>query len=182
MRNIIKLMTPQSHWSLCSFSYTQGMFLPQSFYTGFLCLEHFFFKILLWLAPAFPSSLCLNVSFLRSTLTILEKIGSLWAFIYSEVDNSSLLTTGDFPGGSNIKNLPAMWETWVWSGFDPELGRSPGGGHATHSSLFAWRISMDRGDWRLPSMGSQSDTTKWLSTQSHIDYRTKQHLIFKILP
>ena len=125
MPNIIKLMTPQSHWSLCSFSYTQGMFLPQSFYTGFLCLEHFFFKILLWLAPAFPSSLCLNVSFLRSTLTILEKIGSLWAFIYSEVDNSSLLTTGDFPGGSNIKNLPAMWETWVWSGFDPWVGKIP---------------------------------------------------------
>ena len=40
-------------------------------------------------------------------------------------------------------------------GLIPGLGRSPGGGHATHSSLFAWRISMDRGDWRLPSMGSQ---------------------------
>ena len=147
-------MTPQSHWSLCSFSHTQGIFLPQSFYTGFLSLEHFFFfKILIWLSPAFPSSLCLNVSFLRSTLTILEKIGSLWAFIYSEVDNSSLLTTGGFPGGSNIKNPPAVWETWVWSlGWeDPWVRR----GHATHSSLFAWSISMDRGDWRLPDMRSQ---------------------------
>jgi len=30
----------------------------------------------------------------------------------------------------------------------PKLGRSPGGGHVTHSSILAWRISMDRGAWR----------------------------------
>ena len=29
----------------------------------------------------------------------------------------------------------------------PGLGRSPGGGHATHSSILAWRIPMDRGAW-----------------------------------
>ena len=27
----------------------------------------------------------------------------------------------------------------------PGLGRSPGGGMATHSSILAWRIPMDRG-------------------------------------
>ena len=43
-----------------------------------------------------------------------------------------------------VKNLPAMKETWV---------RSPGGqdsleeGMATHSSILAWRIPMDRGAW-----------------------------------
>ena len=27
----------------------------------------------------------------------------------------------------------------------PGLGRSPGGGHATHSCIFGWRILTDRG-------------------------------------
>ena len=29
----------------------------------------------------------------------------------------------------------------------PVLGRSPGGGMATHSCILAWRIPMDRGAW-----------------------------------
>ena len=29
----------------------------------------------------------------------------------------------------------------------PGLGRSPGGGKATHSRILAWRIPMDRGAW-----------------------------------
>ena len=33
-------------------------------------------------------------------------------------------------------------------GLIPGLGRSPGGGMATHSSILAWRIPMDRGVWR----------------------------------
>ena len=43
-----------------------------------------------------------------------------------------------------IKNLPAMWETWVQSlGWEHPLEK----GMATHSSIFAWRIPMDRGAW-----------------------------------
>ena len=42
------------------------------------------------------------------------------------------------------KNPPAMYETWVqplgWE--DP-----PEKGMATHSSILAWRIPMDRGAW-----------------------------------
>ena len=36
-----------------------------------------------------------------------------------------------------VKNLPAMWETWV-----PSLGweGAPGEGEATHSSILVWRI------------------------------------------
>ena len=30
----------------------------------------------------------------------------------------------------------------------PGLERSPGGGHATHSSIPVWRIPVDRGAWR----------------------------------
>ena len=28
------------------------------------------------------------------------------------------------------------------------LGRCPGGGHVTHSSILAWRIPVDRGAWQ----------------------------------
>ena len=36
-----------------------------------------------------------------------------------------------------VKNLPAMWETWVQSlGWDNHLEK----GKATHSNILAWRI------------------------------------------
>ena len=41
-----------------------------------------------------------------------------------------------------VKNLPAMWETWVQSlGWEDALEE----GMAIHSSIFAWIIPMDRG-------------------------------------
>ena len=41
-----------------------------------------------------------------------------------------------FPGGSAVKNLPAIWETWVQSlGWEDPLEE----GMATHSSILAWR-------------------------------------------
>ena len=44
-----------------------------------------------------------------------------------------------------VKNPPAMWETWVQSlGWKDRLEE----GMATHSSIRAWRIPMDRGAWR----------------------------------
>ena len=58
------------------------------------------------------------------------------------------------------KNLPAVWETWVQSlGWEDSLEE----GVATHSSVLAWRIPMDRGAWqatvqkpgRVQSMASQ---------------------------
>ena len=43
-----------------------------------------------------------------------------------------------------IKNLPAMWETWVHPlGWEDPLEE----GMATHSGILAWRILMDRGAW-----------------------------------
>jgi len=38
-------------------------------------------------------------------------------------------------------------------GLIPGLGRSPGGRHATHSSILAWRIPMDRGAWQVTVRG-----------------------------
>ena len=43
-----------------------------------------------------------------------------------------------------VKNLPAMWETWIqFLGWEDSLEESM----ATHSSILAWRIPMDRGAW-----------------------------------
>ena len=45
-----------------------------------------------------------------------------------------------------VKNLPAMWETWVRTlGWDDPLEK----GMATYSSILAWRIPMDRRAWRV---------------------------------
>ena len=49
-----------------------------------------------------------------------------------------------------IKNLPAMWETLVQSlGWEDPLEKGMG----THSSIFAWRIPMDRGAWQATVHG-----------------------------
>ena len=51
-----------------------------------------------------------------------------------------------------VKNLPAMWETQVRSlGWEDPLEE----GTATHSSIFAWRISWTEEPGGLQSMGSQ---------------------------
>ena len=52
-----------------------------------------------------------------------------------------------------VKNPPAMRETWVQSlGWEDPLEEAM----ATHSSLLAWRIPMDRGAWgALRSIGWQ---------------------------
>ena len=50
-----------------------------------------------------------------------------------------------------VKNLPAMWETWIQSlGWEDPLEE----GMATHSIILAWRIPMDRETWRAMSLGS----------------------------
>ena len=55
-----------------------------------------------------------------------------------------------------VKNLPAMWGTWVQSlGWEDALEK----GKATHSSILAWRIP-----WTVESTSrKESDTTEQLS-------------------
>ena len=43
-----------------------------------------------------------------------------------------------------VKNLLAMWETWVRSLSWEDPFKE---GMATHSSILAWRIPIDRGAW-----------------------------------
>ena len=58
-----------------------------------------------------------------------------------------------------VKNLPTIWETWVRSlGWEDPLKE----GTATHSSILAWRISMDRGAWRATVHGVANSWT-WMS-------------------
>ena len=56
-----------------------------------------------------------------------------------------------------VKNPPVMWETWVRSlGWEDRLEE----GLATHSSVLAWRIPMDRAAWWATVHGvTRSDTT-----------------------
>ena len=57
-----------------------------------------------------------------------------------------------FPGGSTVKKLPAMWETWVQSlGWEDPLEMVT----ATHSSILAWRIPWTEVSGGLQSMGLQ---------------------------
>ena len=54
-----------------------------------------------------------------------------------------------------VKNLPAMWESWVGSlGQEDPLEKEM----ATHSSILAWEIPWTEEPSRLQFMGSQSQT------------------------
>ena len=56
-----------------------------------------------------------------------------------------------------VKNPPAMWETWVRSlGREDDLEE----GMATHSSIFVWRIPMDRGAWWATVHGVAKSQTR----------------------
>ena len=67
-----------------------------------------------------------------------------------------------FPG-SLVKNPPVMRETWVRSlGWEDHLEKEI----ATHSSILAWRIPVDRGVWWATVMGSQRVRHDWVTKHS----------------
>ena len=56
-----------------------------------------------------------------------------------------------------VKNLPAMWKTWVRSlGWEDPLEEAM----ATHSNIFAWRIPKDRGAWWVTVRGVAKSQTR----------------------
>ena len=65
-------------------------------------------------------------------------------------------------GAQLVTNLPAIQEIWVQSlGWEDPLEAVK----ATHSSILAWRIPMDRGAWQVAVHGvAESDMTEQLST------------------
>ena len=62
-----------------------------------------------------------------------------------------------FPGGSVVKNLPAMQKTWVQSlGQEDPLEKEM----ATHSSILVWEIPWTEEPDGPQSMGSQKIQTQ----------------------
>ena len=62
-----------------------------------------------------------------------------------------------------VKNLPAMWETWVRSlGWEDPLEKEM----ATHSTTLAWKFSWMEKPGRLQSMGSQRVGHDWETSLS----------------
>ena len=70
---------------------------------------------------------------------------------------------GGFPGGSEVKNLPANAGD---AGSIPGVGRSLEKEMATHSSILAWRIPWTRGQWATVHGGGK---------ESRQDLAAKQH-------
>ena len=63
-----------------------------------------------------------------------------------------------------IKNLPAMWETWVRSlGWEDPLEESM----ATHSIVLAWRNPRDRGAWKTTVHGVAKSQTRLSDSIQH---------------
>ena len=59
-----------------------------------------------------------------------------------------------------VKNLPAMWETWVWSlGWGDPLEKEM----TTHSSILAWRIPWTEEAWGSPWGCKESGMTEQLT-------------------
>ena len=75
-----------------------------------------------------------------------------------------------------VRNLPAIWETWVQSlSWEDSLEK----GLATHSSILVWRIPWTEEPGGLQSMGSQEwDTTERLTLYSR---QMEQPFLLRIL-
>ena len=96
-------------------------------------------------------------------LTIRTFVGKVMSLLYTMLSRFDI----GFPGGSVVKNPPAMWETWVRSlGWEDPLEE----GMATHSSILTWRIPWTEEPGRVQSVGrEESDMIERLST-AHIAF------------
>ena len=75
-----------------------------------------------------------------------------------------------------VKNLPAIQETSVWSmGQEDPLEEAL----ATHSSILAWRIPVDRGAWRAPIHRIAKSQTR-LSDQHFMPSNRWQQVVLQL--
>ena len=77
-----------------------------------------------------------------------------------------------------VKNQSVMQETQVQNlGWEDALEE----GMATHSSVLAWRIPMDRGAWWATVHGvTGSDRTERLSSSSKCGFSVIQHILIDV--
>ena len=101
--------------------------------------------------PRCPPCLERRVKWAPASLLLMHKM---------MVVKNSVLTTGASWVAQGVKNLPAMWETWVRSlcrEYPLEKGM------ATHPSILAWRIPCTEEPGRLQSGVTESDMIEWFS-------------------
>ena len=85
--------------------------------------------------------------------------------IVAGAQRASVLALGImFPGGSDGKEFACNIGDM---GSITGLGRSPGEYMATHSSILAWRIPMDRGAWRATVHRVSKSRTQLSIAQQH---------------
>ena len=135
----------------------------QKFYYNYLlCALAFFF---------FPSVTKVGILLYRAIHQGIPNNQQLSMFYQVECSEGTGQETGTFDGryrdlraslvAQMAKNLPAMRETWVQSlGQEDPLEE----GMATHSSVLAWKIPMDRGAWRATVHGV-TKSWSWLVTR-----------------
>ena len=82
-----------------------------------------------------------------------------------------------FPGGSDHKESTCNAGDL---GLIPGLGRFPGGGKATHTSILAWKIQWTEKPGGLQSLGSQrAGMTEWLSLSYLLGSKPNCSVLFK---
>ena len=74
------------------------------------------------------------------------------------------------PSGSEVKNLPAMQETWVDVGLIPDWGRSPRWGHGYPLQYSCLGNPMDGGAW-WAIVCRVAKSRAWLNTHPHSNRR-----------
>ena len=81
--------------------------------------------------------------------------------LYLRENSNHCITWWGLPGGSEVKILPAMQETWIQSlGWEDPRERWM----ATHPSILAWRIAWTESLMGYsPWGGEESDMTRWLT-------------------
>ena len=77
-----------------------------------------------------------------------------------------------------VKNMPAMWETLVWSLRQEDPLEK---GMATYSSILAWKIPKTKACGGLQPMGSQKAWKDWVINTFTLHYLKHLHLLMFIV-
>ena len=88
-----------------------------------------------------------------------------------------------FPSGSAGKEPACQCRRHKRFGFDPWVGKIPlEEGMATHSSILAWRIPLDRGAWKATVCGvAKSQTQLGVHIHTHRSHLTYTELFHTVL-